>query len=240
MILGVWEVSGLIEKGGPLVWALLALAFFGSVCIVERFFYFHRSRINVSSLLVGLGLHVKRRAFAEALHEAARAPGPVGRVAHAGLLRYYLERGDLRDVVKETAQLEVPKIEKNIRAILAVALMAPLIGMLGTMLGMVDAFQRVDELGGFSGPGELSSGVLTALITSVVGLTVAVPMYLFYLYFVGRSKRLIGRLERTGIEIVHMIADAREEEEFAPFRGETTRAKKRPRAKKKVEPKKGQ
>ncbi len=217
------------------MWALLALAFFGSVCIVERFFFFHRSRINTSSLLVGLGLHVKRRAFAEALHEAARAPGPVGRVAHAGLLRYYLERGDLRDVVRETAQLEVPRIEKNIRAILAVALMSPLIGMLGTMLGMVDAFQRVDELGGFSGPGELSSGVLTALITSVVGLTVAIPMYLFYLYFLGRSKRMVGRLERTGIEIVHMIADAREEEEFAPFRGETTRAGKRPKAKKRIE-----
>ncbi len=240
MILGVWEVSGLIEKGGPLVWALLALAFYGSVCIVERFFFFHRSRINASSLLVGLALHVKRRAFAEALHEAARAPGPIGRVAHAGLLRYYLERGDLRDVVRETAQLEVPRVEKNIRAILAVALIAPLIGMLGTMLGMVDAFQRVDELGGFSGPGELSSGVLTALITSVVGLTVAVPMYIFYLYFVGRSKRLIGRLERVGIEIVHMIADAREEEEFAPFRGETTRAKTQPKTKKNVEPKKAE
>ena len=236
MILGVWEVSGLIEKGGPLVWALLGLAFFGSVCIVERFFFFHRSRINVSSLLVGLGLHVRRRAFAEALHEAARAPGPIGRVAHAGLLRYYLERADLRDVVKETAQMEVPRIEKNIRAILAVALMAPLIGMLGTMLGMVDAFQRVDEMGGFSGPGELSAGVLTALITSVVGLTVAVPMYLFYLYFVGRSKRLVNRLERTGIEIVHMIADAREEEEFAPFRGEIVQGKKRARSKKRSAP----
>ncbi len=208
------------------MWALLGLGFFGAVCIVERFFFFHRARINVSSLLVGLGLHVRRRAFAEALHEAARAPGPVGRVAYSGLLRYYLNRGDLRDVVRETAQLEVPRIEKNIRAILAVALMAPLVGMLGTMLGMVDAFQRVDELGGLSGPGELSSGVLTALITSVVGLTVAVPMYLFYLYFVGRSKRLVSRLERTGIEIVHMIADAREEEEFAPFRGETAQGKK--------------
>ena len=230
----------MIEKGGPLVWVLLALAFFGTVCIVERLFFFHRSRINVSSLLVGLGLHVKRRAFAEALHEAARAHGPVGRVAHAGLMRYYLGRGDLRDVVRETAQLEVPRIEKNIRAILAVALIAPLIGMLGTMLGMVDAFQRVDEQGGFSGPGELSSGVLTALITSVVGLTVAVPMYIFYLYFVGRAKRLVGRLERTGIEIVHMIADAREEEEFAPFRGETTHGKKRARPRKKEKPEKAE
>lgn len=232
MILAAWEVSGLVEKGGPLVWVLFALGFFGSVSVVERMFFFHRARINVSSLLLGLGLHVKRRSFAEALHEAARAPGPIGRVAHAGLLRYYLGRRDLTDVVREAGQLEVPRIEKNIRAILSVALLAPLIGMLGTMLGMVDAFQRVSEQGGITSPGELSSGVLTALITSVMGLTVAVPMYVFYLYFVGRAKRLVSRIERAGIEIVNMIADAREEEEFAPFRGETTHGRKRGQAKK--------
>ena len=232
MILAAWEVSGLVEKGGPLVWVLFALGFFGSVSVVERMFFFHRARINVSALLLGLGLHVRRRSFAEALHEAARAPGPVGRVAHAGLLRYYLGRRDLTDVVREAGQLEVPRIEKNIRAILSVALLAPLIGMLGTMLGMVDAFQRVSEQGGISSPGELSAGVLTALITSVMGLTVAVPMYVFYLYFVGRSKRLVNRIERAGIEIVNMIADAREEEEFAPFRGETTQGRKRNQPKK--------
>lgn len=227
MILALWDGSGLIEKGGPLVWVLLALGFFGSIFVVERFFYFHRARINVSALLVGLALHIKRRAFAEALHEAARAPGPVGRVAHAGLLRYYLDRRDLSDVVLEAGQLEVPRIEKNIRAILAVALISPLVGMLGTLLGMIDAFQRVSEQGGATGPNELSAGVLTALITSVIGLTVAVPMYVFYLYFVGRSKRLVSRIERAGIEIVHMIADAREELEFAPFRGETSSGRKR-------------
>ena len=232
MILAAWEVSGLVEKGGPLVWVLFALGFFGSVSVVERMFFFHRARINVSSLLFGLGLHVKRRFFVEVLHEAARAPGPIGRVAHAGLLRYYLGRRDLTDVVREAGQLEVPRIEKNIRAILSVALLAPLIGMLGTMLGMVDAFQRVSEQGGITSPGELSSGVLTALITSVMGLTVAVPMYVFYLYFVGRAKRLVSRIERAGIEIVNMIADAREEEEFAPFRGETTHGRKRGQAKK--------
>ncbi len=120
------EPSGLIEQGGPLVWVLLGLAFIGSVCVVERMFFFHRARINVGDLLVGLAHHVRRRSFAEALHEAARAPGPVARVAHAALLRYYLSRADLRDVVQEAGQLEVPRIEKNIRAILGVALLAPL------------------------------------------------------------------------------------------------------------------
>jgi biopolymer transport protein ExbB len=214
MILGLMEPSGLIEQGGPLVWVLLGLAFVGSVCVVERLFYFHRARINVGNLLVGLSHHIRRRAFAEALHEAARAPG------------YYLSRSDLRDVVQEAGQLEVPRIEKNIRAILGVALLAPLVGMLGTMVGMLETFQKVTAQGGFSGPVELSAGVFMALITSVLGLTVAVPLYLFYLYFLGRAKRLVHRIERAGIEMVHLIADAREEEEFAPFRGEVSAGKK--------------
>lgn len=226
MNVAMLEPSGLIEQGGPLVWVLLGLAFIGAVCVIERLFFFHRARINVGDLLVGLGHHIRRRAFAEALHEAARAPGPVARVAHAALQRYYLPRRDLRDVVQEAGQLEVPRIENNIRAILGVALLSPLVGMLGTLVGMVDVFQNVSERGGFSVPAELSVGVFTALITSVVGLTVAVPMYLFYLYFLGRAKRLIHRIERAGIEMVHLLADAREEEEFAPFRGEVTAGRK--------------
>ena len=226
MILGMMEPSGLIEQGGPLVWVLLGLAFIGSTCVVERLFFFHRARINVGNLLVGLSHHIRRRAFAEALHEAARAPGPVARIAHSALLRYYLSRADLRDVVQEAGQLEVPRIEKNIRVILGAALLAPLVGMLGTMLGMLETFQKVSEQSGFIGPAELSAGVFTALITSVLGLTVAVPLYLFYLYFLSRARRLVHRLERAGIEMIHLIADAREEEEFAPFRGEVTSGKK--------------
>lgn len=220
------QSSGLIEQGGPLVWVLLLLAFIGAVCVVERMFFFHRARINVGDLLIGLAHHIRRKAFAEALHEAAKAPGPVARVAHAALMRYYLGRSDLRDIVQEAGQLEVPKIEKNIRAILGVSLLAPLVGILGTMIGMLETFQRAGEQGGFAGPSELTSGVFVALITSVLGLLVAVPMYLFYLYFLGRAQRLVRRIERAGIEMVHLIADVREEEEYAPFRGEVVGAKK--------------
>ena len=220
--MALFEPAGLIEQGGPMVWVLLVLAFFGTVCVVERLFFFHRARINVGYLLVGLAHHIRRRAFAEALHEAARAPGPVARVAHAALLRYYLGRSDLRDIVQEAGQLEVPRVEKNIRAILGVALLAPLVGLLGSLLGMLESFQQASEQGGFTGPAELTAGVFTALITSVLGLTVAVPMYLFYLYFVGRAKRLVHRMERAGIEMVHLIADAREEAQYAPFRGEVS------------------
>ncbi len=207
------DASGVVEQGGPIVWIQLALAVFGALFILERLFFFHRARINVADLLIGLGNHIKKRAFAEARHEAARAPGPVARVAHAVLSRADLPRADLRDVAQETGQMEVPRIERNIRAILGVALLAPLMGMLGTILGLVDVFSKLNERGGFTNPSEISGGVFQSLVTTALGLMIAIVMYVFYLYFLGRAKRLMHRLERAGIETVNMVFDARMEEE---------------------------
>ena len=201
--------SGLLESGGLITLLQAALAFFGAVFVVERLFFFHRARINVGDLLVGLSNHVRRKAYAEAMHEAARAPGPVARVAHAVLLRHSMERPDLRDIAQEAGQLEVPRIEKNLRGILGVAVLAPLTGMLGTVLGLWKTFEQMSARGGYVGTAELTTGMVTALVTTVLGLTIAIPAYLFYLYFLGRSKRLFHRLERTGIEMVNMICDAR-------------------------------
>jgi biopolymer transport protein ExbB len=214
------EQMWLLDQGGPLVWVQAGLAFFGAVMLLERLFFFHRARLNVGDLLLGLSNHVRRKAFAEALHEAGRVPGPVGRVTHAVLLRHHLARADLRAIAQEAGQLEVPRIEKGIRGILGVALLAPLAGMLGTVLGLLETFQLMGGQGGFASPAELSNGVFQALITTAVGLTVAIPMYLFYLYLLGRAMRLIHRIERAGIEIVNIIADAREERGIVSFREE--------------------
>lgn len=216
----MFDPTGLLERGGPVIWLQLALAFFAAVLVVERLFFFHRARINVGDLLVGLSNHVRRKAYAEALHEAARAPGPVARVAHAVLLRHHLDRSDLRDVAQEAGQLEVPRIEKNIRAILAVSMLAPLIGMLGTILGLAETFQAMEERGGYAGGAELSAGVFQALVTTAFGLIVAIPAYLFYIYFLGRSKRLFHRIERTGIEMLNIVCDARSETGIVSIRDE--------------------
>lgn len=207
----LFDPSGLFGRGGPIIWLQLTLAFFGAVFVVERLFFFHRARINVGDLLVGLSNHVRRGAYEEALHEAARAPGPVARVAHAVLLRHYLDRGDLRDVAQEAGQLEVPRIEKNLRAILAVALVAPLMGMLGTALGLTELFQGLSEEQHSVMDVDLSEGVFQSLVTTAFGLTLSIPAYLFYLYFLGRAKRLFHRIERAGIEMVNIVCDARRE-----------------------------
>lgn len=227
MPIQLFSESGLLEWGGPVIWLQLALAFFGAVFVVERLFFFHRARINVGDLLVGLSNHARRKAYAEALHEAARAPGPVARVAHAILLRHHMERSDLRDVAQEAGQLEVPRIEKNIRGILAVALLAPLTGMLGTVLGLWEMFRELGDGGQTVSSVKLAEGISQALVTTGFGLVVAIPAYLFYLYFLGRAKRLFHRIERTGIEMVNIICDSRADTGIVSIRDELGTSRKR-------------
>jgi biopolymer transport protein ExbB len=202
----------LITQGGPLIWVLLVLSFVATIVVLERMLYFQRNRLHVGNLVLGLANHVRKKAYGEALHEAARAPGPVARVAHATLMRHHLPRRDLRDIAREAGQLEVPRIEKNLRALYTVALIAPLVGMMGTVMGLIETFGGMQEKAGFSSSKMINGGVHECLITTAVGLMVAVPAYLFYMYYVSRAKRMVHRIERAGIEMVNVICDAREAE----------------------------
>lgn len=192
------------------MYVLLVLSFVAVVIVLERILFFQRNRVHVGNLILGLANHVRKKAYGEALHEAARAPGPVARVAHATLMRHHLPRTDLRDIAREAGQLEVPRIERNLRGLYTVSLVAPLVGMMGTVLGLIETFTGMQESAAFTSAKMINDGVHTSLITTALGLMVAVPAYLFYMYFLGRSHRMVHRIERAGIEMVNVICDARE------------------------------
>lgn len=200
----------LISEGGAFMWPLLVLAAVAMLLIVERFLYFQRVRVNAGDLLSGLANLVKKGKYSEAMHEAARAPGPVPRVAHSALMRHKANRSDLRDIVKEAGLLEVPEIEKNLRGLYAIALLAPLVGMLGTVNGLILSFQGLQGES-MSSTQMLYEGFFQSLITTGIGLLIAIPCYLFYTYFISRALNQLRRVERAGIEIVNIICDIRDD-----------------------------
>lgn len=210
----------LLQHGGPVLWLQAVLAFFSVVFVVERLLYFHGARINTADFLLGIANHVRRKAFAEAIHEASRAPGPVSRVAHSVLIRHHMQRSDLRDVAEEAVCIEVPRIEKNLRALLGIALIAPLAGLLGTVLGLIDVFMEINlpSGGGDVTHAGMAGGIFESLVTTAAGLTIATGTYVFYLSMLGKGNRLLHRLQRTGIEVVNLIADSRSETEIVSFR----------------------
>ena len=136
-------------------------------------------------------------------------------------MRKNLPRRDLRDVAQEAGQLEVPRMERNLRALYGIALIAPLVGMLGTVSGLTKTFMEMNKEKGFASAAEMSGGVYESLLTTALGLSIAIPVYLFYLFFYGRVKRMVHRIERTGVEMVNIICDAREQAEIVSFRKES-------------------
>jgi biopolymer transport protein ExbB len=196
-----------IQKGGLLMWPILVCSVIAIAVFAERLFYFHRATIHVGEFLQGLSNLVRRRNFAEALHESAGTPGPVARVIHAAIIRHNAPRAELREIVQEAGQLEVPKLERFLGVLATLAYVAPLLGLLGTVAGMIDAFGTLSSNGGYATVTELSNGVYKSLLTTAAGLVVATPTFVAYSYLSSRVNSLMHEMERAGIEVVHMLTD---------------------------------
>jgi biopolymer transport protein ExbB len=211
-------MTELISKGGPLVWLLLACMAFSLVIFLERLAYYHRVGMNIGEFLAGLAALIRRRNFAEALHECMATRVPAGRVIHAALLRHTASREQLKEIVQEAGQLEVPRLERYLGILSAIAHAGPLIGLLGTMIGLLDSFTNLSSANGVTTPAEVARGVYQSLITSALGLVVAIPAYLFYAFLSARSRSIMHDLERAGVEIVNLIEDAKSADNIVEFR----------------------
>src|SRR6201987_2711872 len=191
-----------------LMWPILACSIISIAVFLERLFYLHRATIHVSEFLKGLSNLIQRRNFAEALHESAGTPGPVARVIHTAIIRHDLPRSELREIVQEAGQLEVPKLERFLGVLATLAYLAPLLGLLGTVAGMIEAFAVIASNGGYAPVTELSGGIYKSLLTTAAGLVVATPTFVAYSYLSSRVNAILHEMERAGIEIVHLLKDS--------------------------------
>lgn len=211
-------MTELISKGGPLVWLLLGCLCFAVAVFLERLAYYHRASMNIGEFLAGLGSLIRRKNYAEALQECVATRVPAGRVIHAALLRHHAPREQLKEIVQEAGQLEVPRLERYLSILNAIAHAGPLIGLLGTMIGLLDSFTNISSANGVTTQAEVARGVYTSLITSALGLVVAIPAYLFYAFLSAKSRSIMHDLERAGVEIVNLIEDARGSDNIVEFR----------------------
>ncbi|MDQ6911822.1 MAG: MotA/TolQ/ExbB proton channel family protein [Verrucomicrobiota bacterium] len=206
-----------IQKGGLLMWPILVCSIIAIAVFAERLFYFHRASIHVAEFLQGLSNLIARRNYAEALHESAGTPGPVARVIHAAIIRHEAPRSELREIVQEAGQLEVPKLERFLGVLATIAFLAPLLGLLGTVAGMIDAFGTISSNGGYATVTELSNGVYKSLLTTAAGLVVATPTFVAYSYLSARVNTLMHEMERAGIEVVHMLTEREADKDIIAF-----------------------
>jgi len=196
---------------GPMFWLILFFATLALAVLAERLFYFHRININSGEFLRGLSALLRSGQYDECLHEARQLPGPMARVVEAVLSRPRLFRHELREIALEASEVEVYRIERNVRTLLVCATVMPLLGVLGTLLSLVSFYEQPGITDGAAAAPMIAATLQQALLLSASGVALSIPTYIFYMFLASRARKLINMVERAGLECVHIIADAREE-----------------------------
>ena len=189
----------IMQDGGPVMWVILFGSVLALAVFLEKVFQFHRDEINVRELLRGLTNVLKRDGFTEALTLCDTTDGPTARLLGAAILAYQRGDYDIRQAVDAAALEELPRLERRVHLLGTLGFVLPLVGFLGTVLGMLQIFEMLKTGENFSS--DLAGSVMTALLTTAAGLSTAIPCYLGYNYLVARINAITLDMEKAALEI---------------------------------------
>jgi biopolymer transport protein ExbB len=201
------SLPALLANGGLMLWLLLLVSAIAVAVFIERFLHYHRAQINSSEFLNGVRTVLKRENVVEALSICDATPGPVARLVKTAILNREHGRDRVREALEEAGLAEVPRLEEKLNLLATIAQLAPLLGLLGTVLGFIQTFRLMQAEGLHAHVGQLSTGVWQALVCAAAGLAVAIPTHAGYNYLVSRVNSIVLDMERAATDIVNIVAD---------------------------------
>jgi biopolymer transport protein ExbB len=199
----------IMAKGGPLMWFILISAILAIAIFFERLYRYHTAQIHTNDFVSGVVNSLKRGNVKEAIATCRNTAGPVAQVVLAAVNNHDRSRDEIREAVQDAARTEVTGLERNLPILVTIAQVAPLIGFLGTVWGMIRVFMVI-EVTQATTAGQLAGGVWQALLTTAGGLVVAIPSYIAYNYLVSRVQNLVLDMEKAANETVQYLAHKEE------------------------------
>ena len=199
----------IIQKGGPVMYPIILCSVLAFAIVIERLYHIYKAKIDTKDFMNNIEITIKRNRIAEAIKICDNTPGPIAHIVKAGIMKHDRSRQEIRESIEDAGHQEVPRLEKNISLLATIAHIAPLLGLLGTVTGMVRAFQIIQEKSASFNPvspGDLAGGIWEALLTTVAGLIVAIPTVVAYNYLVNRVEEVVLEMERSSTEVVNMLS----------------------------------
>jgi biopolymer transport protein ExbB len=196
-----------VNNGGPVLWIILFASAVALIVFIERFLHCHRAQINSTEFLNGVRNVLKRDNIVEALSICDATPGPVARLVKTAILNRDHGRERVRESLEEAGLAEVPRLEEKLNLLATIAQLAPLLGLLGTVLGFIRTFMAMQNDGLNAKVADLSDGIWKALICAAAGLAVAIPAHAAYNYLVSRVNSIVLDMERAATEIVNIVTE---------------------------------
>jgi biopolymer transport protein ExbB len=195
----------LFARGGPMMWVLLLMGIVFVVLTIERILYLHRGQIRSTAFIGGIKNILAKRRIVEALTVCEETPGPVAAVVKAALLYADDSAEVMRFHVQEAAVVELPSLERRLGSIAAIAQVAPLVGLLGTIIGMITTFTAFEKGGDYATASVLSHGMWQALLCTGGSLILAIPAHLAHHFLAGRVRAIVRDVEWSGNEIMKYL-----------------------------------
>ena len=194
-----------LSRGGALMIPILVCSLVGLAFAVERFVSLRQGAVAPRDLAKGVLESVAAGRAGEALESCRERPSSLGRVLAAGLELAGGSRDEMIAAMQESGERELWNLDRFAKPLSVIAGVAPLLGLLGTVWGMILAFDVVAQKGALGDPKALAGGIATALLTTLAGLTVAIPCYILYHYFRSRSDRLIIEIEEAASHVAAIL-----------------------------------
>jgi len=192
-------------KGGFLMWPILLCSVTAVAIVLERLYHFHRAKADIPHLLT----RIKKMLLDGKLNESERLcddlPGPVAHILAIGIHIYNRPVQEKEKIISRAGSKELKRLEKNLGALGIIAQISPLLGLLGTVTGMIKAFMKIQQLGGRIDASVLAGGIWEALLTTAFGLSIAIPAITFYYYFEGKVDNFSHQMKDAGGELMEWI-----------------------------------
>jgi len=195
-------------KGGSIMWPILLCSIIGLTVIIDRYIVLRKAKINIPAFMVRIRGLIKKKDISGAISYCMEEKSPVANIVRKGLKKYKLGHERVKEAIENAGSQEISKLEKGLPVLATVAGIAPLLGFLGTVTGMISAFMTIQDLQGQANPADLAGGIWEALITTAFGLMVGIPALAFYNYFLSAVKRTVGDMETVANDVIDVIQDS--------------------------------
>ena len=197
----MWEI---VRAGGPFIWPIILCSVALVGIVLERLWTLQRKRVLPEDLIKKVSELAERNQVNPKVIEALEKNSPHGRVLAAALANRHRGRGIMMERVEDVGRHVVHELERFVNSVGTIASISPLLGLLGTVTGIIEAFRAV-MLGGMGDPRMLASGISEALVCTAAGLTVAIPAYVAHRYLRGKVERIVFEMEKIAVSFADSL-----------------------------------
>lgn len=199
----------IIQKGGPVMYPIILCSVLALAIVLERLYHLYRAQIDTKKFIEEVTASIKKNKISEAVEMCDQTPGPIAHILKAGILKHNYSREEIKEAVEDAGLHEIPRLERNLNGLGTIAQVAPLLGLLGTVTGMVRCFQVVQEKSSSLAPvnpGDLAGGIWEALITTVAGLIVGIPALVAYNYLASLVNHFVWEMELSANHLIETLS----------------------------------